>query len=243
MASRKNDNHDEKKHPQKRKSVHCSSDPEDTKQDMGTGKPKGDKKIEKTEEGAEKAAEPEVVEEAPPEKNGETEALKKEIEEARTLIEKLRSENEMLRDTAARAAADFYNFRKRIERESEKTRARIAARTAEMLLPVLDNLDRALNSSDGGDTTGLRKGVEIVREQFFGVLRELGVQTIEAEGRPFDPNLHEAVAVEENSGAPEGTVVEELQKGFLIGGTVLRASKVKVARGPEKTQESENQDQ
>ncbi len=238
MASRKN--HDEKKHPEKGKSGRPSFD---TQQDSGTREPKGNEKIEEIEQSVENQVETEVVEETPPEKNDEAEVLRKEIEETRTLVEKLRSENETLRDTAARAAADFYNFRKRVERESEKTRARIAARTAEMLLPVLDNLDRALDSSDGDGATGLRKGVEMVREQFFGVLRELGVQTIEAEGKPFDPNLHEAVAVEENSEAPDGTVTEEFQRGFLLGGTVLRASKVKVARRPEKTEGSEKRDQ
>ncbi|MGC9371916.1 MAG: nucleotide exchange factor GrpE [Thermovirgaceae bacterium] len=237
MASTKNHN---EKNPQKEKNGRRFLD---EGQDLGTRESKGDEKTEEIEKGAEKAVEAELVEETPPVQNAEAEALRKEIEKTRTLIEELRSENETLRDAVARGAADFYNFRKRVERESEKTRARIAARTAEILLPVLDNLDRALDSGDGGGATGLRKGVEMVREQFFGVLRELGVQTIEAEGKPFDPNLHEAVAVEENSGAPDGTVVEEFQRGFLLGGTVLRASKVKVARGPEHAEESEKQEQ
>jgi len=239
MASKKNHHHE--KHPQKEKKGSRFLDEE---QDLDTRESKGDEKIEKIENGAEKTVEGEVVESTLSDKNAEeAEALRKEVEEARTLIEELRSENETLRDTAARVAADFYNFRKRVERESEKTRARIAARTAEMLLPVLDNLDRALDSSDGDSSAALRKGVEMVREQFFGVLRELGVQTIEAEGKPFDPNLHEAVAVEENSGVPDGTVLEEFQRGFLLGGSVLRASKVKVARGSEDAEVSGKQDQ
>jgi molecular chaperone GrpE len=82
----------------------------------------------------------------------------------------------------------------------------------------------------------------MVREQFFGVLQELGVETIEAEGNLFDPALHEAVAVEENSDAPDGTVVEEFQRGFLLGGRVLRASRVKVARRTDKPEETRKQE-
>jgi|GEM_PF-405969 molecular chaperone GrpE len=197
---------------------------------------------EKVGENGEEPVEAEVIEKVPSEENDEELALEKEIEETRNLIEQLRAENESLRDAAARAAADFYNYRKRVEREAQQTKQRIAARTAEQLLPVLDNFDRALGSQDDGDASALRKGVEMVREQFFGVLQELGVETIEAEGNPFDPALHEAVAVEENSDAPDGTVVEEFQRGFLIGGKVLRASKVKVARRTDEPEENGEQE-
>jgi molecular chaperone GrpE len=197
---------------------------------------------EKLEENGEGPVEAEVTGKVPDEEKDEAEALKKEIAETRDLIEQLRAENESLRDTAARAAADFYNYRKRVEREAQQTKQRIAARTAELLLPVLDNFDRALGSQDDGDASALRKGVEMVREQFFGVLQELGVETIEAEGNSFDPALHEAVAVEENSDAPDGTVVEEFQRGFLLGGRVLRASRVKVARRTDKPEETRKQE-
>ncbi|MFP4481798.1 MAG: nucleotide exchange factor GrpE [Thermovirgaceae bacterium] len=235
MASEKK--HDEEKHSKKGKGEHPVFK---EGKDVSNREVKGD---EEREESVEKTAEVEVVEEVPVEETTEAEALKRELDEARDLLEKLRVENETLRDTAARAAADFYNFRKRVEREAQQTRVRVAAQTAEMLLPVLDNFDRALDSRDGGETLGLRKGVEMVREQFFGVLKDLGVETIEAEGKLFDPALHEAVAVEETTEAPDGTVIEEFQRGFLFGGKVLRASKVKVARQTEKSEETGNQDQ
>ena len=187
------------------------------------------------------------VEEPCPEKDGKAKAedvlddlndLKKKLEEMEQIVEQLKEENKLLREAGARTAADFYNYKNRIEREAEQTRRRIAASMAESLLPVLDNFDRALESQDSVDATALKKGVEMVRSQFFGVLEQFGVQTIEAEGKIFDPLLHEAVAVEETSEAPDGTVLEEFQRGFLIDGKVLRASKVKVAKRSEQTSEN-----
>ena len=168
---------------------------------------------------------------------GELNDLKKKLEEMERIVEQLKEENKLLREAAARTAADFYNYKNRIEREAEQTRRRMAASMAESLLPVLDNFDRALESQDPVDATALKKGVEMVRSQFYGVLEQFGVETIEAKGKTFDPLLHEAVAVEETSEAPDGTVLEEFQRGFLIDGKVLRASKVKVAKRSEETSE------
>lgn len=172
---------------------------------------------------------PETAEQDSAKGPDDLETLLRELEETHRLAEDLQKENESLRNAAARAAADLYNYRKRIERETEQAKQRLAARTAESLLPVLDNFDRALDSVDPKDPSALKKGVEMVRDQFFGVLQQLGVEPIEAGGKPFDPALHEAVAVEEAPHAPDGTIIEEFQRGFLIGGKVLRASKVKVA--------------
>ncbi|GAB6280603.1 MAG: nucleotide exchange factor GrpE [Thermovirga sp.] len=159
------------------------------------------------------------------------EALMKELVSARDLAEKLSGENKALNEATARARADFFNFRQRVEREQERSRQLAYEGAAAAFIPVLDNLDRAL-SSPQGDFDSLLKGVEMVRDQFFSVLENMGVALIETTGKPFDPAFHDAVAVEEpKRGAEDGIVTEEIQPGYMIAGKVLRAARVKVARG------------
>jgi len=159
------------------------------------------------------------------------ELLLKELISAKELVEKLGNENKVLNDAAARARADFFNFRQRMERDQGRSRDLAFESAAAMFIPVLDNLDRAL-SSPQGDFDSLLKGVEMVRVQFFSALQGMGVSLIETTGRPFDPAFHEAVAIDEpDSDAEEGIVTEEIQPGYMIAGKVLRAAMVKVARG------------
>lgn len=161
----------------------------------------------------------------------DAELLLKELISAKELAEKLGSENKALNDAVARARADFFNFRQRVEREQGRSRDLAFEGAASMFIPVLDNLDRAL-SSPQGDFDSLLKGVEMVRLQFFSALQGMGVSLIETTGRPFDPAFHEAVAIDEpDSEAEEGIVTEEIQPGYMIAGKVLRAARVKVARG------------
>ncbi|MDN5368619.1 MAG: molecular chaperone GrpE, partial [Thermovirga sp.] len=109
------------------------------------------------------------------------------------------------------------------------------------LLPVLDNLDMALSSSCGDDSEKIRSGVEIIRKQFLDVLCKLGLEPIDAVGKDFDPSMHEALAIEEVEPERDGKVLEEYQKGFILGGKVLRASKVKVGKSESKVDEKEEQ--
>ncbi len=159
------------------------------------------------------------------------ETILNELMSAKEMAERLSGENKILNEAAARARADFFNFRQRIEREQERSRQLASEGAAGTFIPVLDNLDRAL-SSPQGDFDSLLKGVEMVRDQFFAALQGMGVSLIETTGRPFDPTFHEAVAIDEPaSDEEEGIVTEEIQPGYMIAGKVLRAARVKVARG------------
>ncbi|MDT8284465.1 MAG: nucleotide exchange factor GrpE, partial [Thermovirgaceae bacterium] len=153
-----------------------------------------------------------------------------ELRSARDLAERLSEENKTLIDASARARADFFNFRQRVERERERTRQLASESAAAVIIPVLDNLDRAL-SSPQVDLDSLKRGVQMVRDQIFSVLEGMGVSLIESIGKPFDPVFHEAVAIEEpEADASEGIITEEIQPGYIIAGKVIRAARVKVAR-------------
>jgi molecular chaperone GrpE len=132
-----------------------------------------------------------------------------------------------LREHHLRLRADFENFRKRAEREREERLRRGIAETVRELLPVADNLTRALAAEGGLDD--LRRGVEMIARQLAEVLRRQGVVAIEALGQPFDPQLHEAVAREESAAVEVPTVVAELQRGYVHGDRLLRPAMVRVA--------------
>jgi molecular chaperone GrpE len=134
-------------------------------------------------------------------------------------------------DKYLRAAAEFANARRRAE-----LRADHEVRAAKELilggfLPVVDDLARALLAVPAGDETqSWSEGFSLIQRKLDGILERQGVTAIEAEGQPFDPALHQAVIMEEVDGVPSGTVVQELQKGYLLDGRVLRPSMVKVAQ-------------
>jgi len=126
-----------------------------------------------------------------------------------------------------RLAADFENFRRRRAQESVE-RARYASESAALaLLPVLDNLQRAIQHAPEGDP--MVDGVRMVARQFEDALREVGVSVIDAEGRPFDPSVHEAIGGEESPEVSEDTVVAVLQPGYRLHDRVLRPALVRVA--------------
>jgi molecular chaperone GrpE len=126
------------------------------------------------------------------------------------------------------AVADFDNYRKRTQRDIDSMVAARRRMLLERFLPVLDNLERALESNAGGDT--LRGGVEQTLRGFEAVLAGEGVKTIEVKGAPFDPRIAEAVGTAVPNGAPEDTVVEVAQKGYMLGDELLRPAKVIVAK-------------
>jgi molecular chaperone GrpE len=150
-------------------------------------------------------------------------------------VARLKSERQELVDQMARRQADFDNYRKRLERERTETYGRVAADVAAELLPVVDNLRRALEaeaSSAAGESEEFRnflRGVELIARQLNGVLEQLGVQEVEAVGRPFDPHFHEAVATEHSDEHEPDTVTQEIQRGYRIGERLLRPAMVKVA--------------
>jgi molecular chaperone GrpE len=127
--------------------------------------------------------------------------------------------------------AEFENYRKREAKEREALARYAAERLIKDLLEVLDNLDRALESArKKGERGDLLRGIEMVRKQLWGILEREGVEPIPAVGKTFDPYLHEAVMVSSGTGAEDGKVVEELQKGYRLHSRVIRHARVRVAK-------------
>ena len=140
----------------------------------------------------------------------------------------LRREKDALQDRLLRTAAEFDNYRKRVDRERRDLAEYTAAEVIRELLPIVDNLERALGAAGEGDS--LRKGVELIHKQMLDILRKRGVKPIEALGADFDPNFHQAVVHEASSEHREGEVMEELQRGYMLGDRLLRPAMVKVAK-------------
>lgn len=140
-------------------------------------------------------------------------------------------EREQLRDRLLRTAAEFDNYRKRVERERREMADRAAEGVLIELLPVVDDLERALSSEtsvEGADA--YRRGVELIHKQLTELLARRGVKPIEALGADFDPHLHQAVASEPAEGHRDGEVVAELRRGYLLNDRLLRPAMVKVAQ-------------
>jgi molecular chaperone GrpE len=136
--------------------------------------------------------------------------------------------------------AEFENYRKRQERDAVAQRARAGERIVTELLPVIDDLDRAIehtiaNATVGGELEHLLKGVEMVRARIISVFEKEGVEVVDPFGATFDPNLHHAVGQREDPELPEHTVIEVYQKGFVLGGRVLRPAMVIVSTGGPET--------
>ena len=148
-------------------------------------------------------------------------------------IQKLAKEKEELKDTLVRRQADFDNYRKRVEKERHHERHRGAELVVEGLLPVLDALDRALAAHDDPAYAEYKKGFELIRRQLWDLLAKQGVKRIEAAGQQFNPHLHHAVENVQTTDREEGTVVSEMQPGYMFHDRVLRPAMVSVASGKE----------
>lgn len=167
-----------------------------------------------------------------PEGPHEREELSKLLDQLQQDLDAEKERTKEVEDRYLRLRAEFDNYRRRTRQEVDDIRARAAEGLAAALLPVVDNLERAAAfGGEGHDPKSLAEGVELVLKQLLMELGKVGVEPIEAAGKPFDPNLHEAVAHEESDESPEGTVIEELQKGYVLNDKVLRPSMVKVAKG------------
>jgi len=153
-----------------------------------------------------------------------------------------------LKDRLQRLAADFSNYQKRMQRRLQEEKREAVRDLLRDLLPVLDNFDRALAAADeGGDAETFRQGVRMVHDQLHETLGRHGVEPIEAAGRRFDPEHHEAVAHVPSEEHPSGRVIDEVQRGYRHGERTLRPSRVAVSRGPAggeaaETNEAEEQD-
>lgn len=138
-----------------------------------------------------------------------------------------------------RLQADFENFKKRVERESEANRGQATARLVKGLLPVLDNFERAVAAAPrSGEESSFHSGFVLIFKQLLEALRMEGLTAVDSLGQPFDPNLHEAVATDPDSELPSNTIVEEMQRGYLLHHRLLRPALVKVSMGKCDTQQS-----
>jgi molecular chaperone GrpE len=139
-------------------------------------------------------------------------------------------ERDEYKDKYLRARADFDNYQKRTSREMAQERRYAHAGLAQDLLPVLDNFDRATEAArQAGETGPLVQGVALVRSQILDLLRRHGITPIDAAGKPFDPNLHEAVMQKPTAEQPPNSVVQVLEQGFMVHDRVLRPAKVIVS--------------
>lgn len=157
------------------------------------------------------------------------EELKQEEQAAKESVEEIKKLADENYDKYLRLAAEFDNYKKRTQKEKEELSLFVVADTVEKILPVLDNLERALASCEKDKDTPMYDGVKMVIKQFGDIFSAMGITPIEAAGKPFDPNLHNAVMHVEDENAGESVVVEELMRGYLYRGKVIRHSMVKVA--------------
>jgi len=139
----------------------------------------------------------------------------------------IETEAEQYRELAQRVQADFENYRKRVLREQTSVVERATEALVESLLPVLDSFELALTTLDDAGEK-VRKGFELVYAELLGVLEKAGLERIDTDGKPFDPNVHEAVMQEEGDGDP--VVAETMRTGYRLKGRVLRPAMVKVTR-------------
>ncbi|REJ77720.1 MAG: nucleotide exchange factor GrpE [Acidobacteria bacterium] len=153
-------------------------------------------------------------------------------------IEELMNERDSLMDTLRRQKIDFENYRSRTERDRSNTFKSILGGLAVQILPVIDNLDRALDAFGDPDEVGKTEvnrfieGIVLVSHQLNEVLSEMGVEPIPSVGESFDPTFHEAVDCVPSADVPPKTVIEELIRGYKIGEKVIRPSMVKVSEAP-----------
>ena len=159
-----------------------------------------------------------------------------ELVASRSELKRLQAALAEAQEAVARRQADFENYRKRIERDRGEAHNRVVAEAARKLLPVVDNLTRALDSersmeaSESKEFKHFLHGVELISKQLNEVLESFGVQPIAAVGERFDPHIHEAVVTEATDKYEPDTVIDELARGYRIGDRLLRPAMVKVAR-------------
>jgi molecular chaperone GrpE len=165
--------------------------------------------------------------------------IQKKIKELLDSLEKVTAERDELKDKYLRSLAEMDNFRKRVKKEKEEFQKYVMADFFLGLLEVVDNLERALkarvaaeiqtNHSGANNEKSIISGIEMIHKQLLDLLRKNGVEEIDALGRTFDPNIHQALSKEEREGITSPVVLEVYQKGFMYNGKLLRPTLTKVA--------------
>ena len=176
------------------------------------------------------------------------EALAQELQVGKEQFEDLSLERDELQDRFLRLQAEFENFRRRTLKERQEGHNYGHQNVVKDLLPTVDNLDRALGhsaeaaeGSGGEDLQALLQGIELVRQEFLGVLGKHGVTKIEAADQPFDPAIHEAMTQVVDDSVPQGTVIQVLEEGYQLKDRMLRAARVVVSKQSESEAGSEDE--
>lgn len=198
------------------------NDKPDTQVGATSDAPQGDVVAQETQPPASAAAEAEAAE-----------VSDQKAAEVEDPLEVARAEARRTREQMLRIAADFDNFRKRSRRETDDAARRAREEVLRDLLPVFDNLERAVDHAEQAtDAASVATGVKIVLKQFLDTVGRMGISRITAVGSPFDPNVHEAIQQLESADQPAGTVLAEVVPGYKWGDRLLRASMVVVAKSP-----------
>ena len=162
-------------------------------------------------------------------------AARREESEAEDPMAGLQADLDRFRDLALRSQADFENYKKRCAREKEEAIKYANNSLLQRLVAVIDNFELGLAAAkEQGEQSPIYSGMVLVQKQLNDLLAENGLQPIEAEGKPFDPNLHEAIAHEPSHEGPEGIVLRQVSRGYRIKDRLLRPAKVVVSSGPAK---------
>lgn len=163
----------------------------------------------------------------------EVEVLEEEKPDPTAELEKLKEELSAKDDRFLRLQADFDNFRKRTAKEKSELAAIIEQAFLKDLLPLLDNLSRATEAAekaDNNDVETLRKGIEMIRQETVAVMGKHGLEPIDTQGKPFDPNYHQAVGTVKDDTKQDGIIAAEFQRGYIARGRVIRPSMVQVVK-------------
>ncbi len=160
------------------------------------------------------------------------------VEELQKQVEEFKSKADEYLDQWRRTAADFSNYRKLVSKEKEELTQTANAILLAGLLPILDDFERAFKVvPDHLERVTWVEGIALIYRKIQAIMEQAGVKPIEVEGKQFDPRVHEAITHEEVEGYEDGQIIEEVQKGYMLGDKVLRPSMVRVAKKPQKPPE------
>ena len=183
---------------------------------------------EATAEGAAAEQKAENAEKAESAENADLPALQKTLADTKAELETIKAELAKITDLRLRLAAEYDNFRKRSQREKEALYADVTASSVATLLPIIDNVERAL-AAENASAEDMRKGVEMINTQAVQALEKLGVSAFGAVGDAFDPNIHHCVGTTDADGIESGAIAVVLQKGYKLGDKVIRPAMVQTA--------------
>jgi molecular chaperone GrpE len=177
---------------------------------------------------------PEPPTEPPVDEANAGEVVNQDLQAMQARMQEMERALEEQKNLYLRTLADFQNYRRRQQEEMERNRLRLLETLMEELLPILDNFERALQAAEATrELEPLLEGVRLTARQIKSLLARYDIHPIEAVGKPFDPNLHEAIQRIETTEYEDGIVIDEVERGYRIGERVLRPSRVIVARHPE----------